>query len=413
MKLLTALEQRTLLERLVVDNRDLETLESLLEEFNIFEAVGSVRQELRHSDFLRFLLDPSENHGLGSYFLKAFLKRCLVGSAGSNLSSIDVDVADLNDAVVDRERWNIDVLIHSERARVVLAIENKVDSGEHTNQLNRYVDIIDTQFPGHRKAFVFLTPEGDIPSDPERWLPMSYVALAQVVRAVRQGRGAGLANAVAVALQHYETLIGRHIVSESEIARLCQQLYKQHKDALDLIFEHIPDLQTQTRAELEDEIRSHSEYLLDHCTKSAVRFYHKSWEAAPLQHNGSGWTPTKRVVLFEISNGPDFVRLKLVIGPVDRNDSAATAFREAAFRQTRAHTECFPGGMSTLAPRYTTVLSKELVKKRSYSDPQAVPNLARQALRAAFTDEIKKAVSRLEHVMSEPTLSHVSDPEIA
>lgn len=50
-------EERALLEAFVVDNHDLERLEALLAEFNIFEAV---RQELRHSDFLAFLLDPAQ-----------------------------------------------------------------------------------------------------------------------------------------------------------------------------------------------------------------------------------------------------------------------------------------------------------------------------------------------------------------
>ena len=41
----------------VVGNSDLEELEGRLEKFNIFEAIGVVRQELRHSNFLAFLLE--------------------------------------------------------------------------------------------------------------------------------------------------------------------------------------------------------------------------------------------------------------------------------------------------------------------------------------------------------------------
>lgn len=37
-------EKRELLERFVVDNKDLEKLESELAKFNIFEAIGVVRQ---------------------------------------------------------------------------------------------------------------------------------------------------------------------------------------------------------------------------------------------------------------------------------------------------------------------------------------------------------------------------------
>jgi hypothetical protein len=59
--LATAVEQRTLLEAFIVDNPELERLEDLLSEFNLFEALGAVRQEIRHSDFLSYLLDPTAN----------------------------------------------------------------------------------------------------------------------------------------------------------------------------------------------------------------------------------------------------------------------------------------------------------------------------------------------------------------
>lgn len=42
----------------MVGNSDLERLEGFLEQFNIFEAIGVVRQELRHSDFLAAPSDP-------------------------------------------------------------------------------------------------------------------------------------------------------------------------------------------------------------------------------------------------------------------------------------------------------------------------------------------------------------------
>lgn len=42
------------LESFLVGNQDLERLEALLDRFNILEALGVVRQELRYSDFLMF-----------------------------------------------------------------------------------------------------------------------------------------------------------------------------------------------------------------------------------------------------------------------------------------------------------------------------------------------------------------------
>ena len=53
------------LENLAVRIADLEQLKVPPPEFNVFEAMGVVFQEVRHSDFLAFLLDPRGHHGLG------------------------------------------------------------------------------------------------------------------------------------------------------------------------------------------------------------------------------------------------------------------------------------------------------------------------------------------------------------
>ena len=48
------------LETFLVGNGDLDRLETLLDRFNIFEAIGMVSRELNHSHFLAYLLDPSK-----------------------------------------------------------------------------------------------------------------------------------------------------------------------------------------------------------------------------------------------------------------------------------------------------------------------------------------------------------------
>jgi len=133
-------QQRELLESFIVDNEDLDKLESQLAQFNIFEAIGVIRQELRHSDFLAFILNPSQNHRLEDIFLKRLLKRVLleadipIDSNYLKLSPVDIDIADLKDAEVRREWKHIDILIHSPSNHLVCAIENKIDSKEHSNQ---------------------------------------------------------------------------------------------------------------------------------------------------------------------------------------------------------------------------------------------------------------------------------------
>lgn len=56
------------LERFVAENDALTQLETRIGPFNIFDALGIVHAELRHSNFLAWLLDPGESHGLGGVF---------------------------------------------------------------------------------------------------------------------------------------------------------------------------------------------------------------------------------------------------------------------------------------------------------------------------------------------------------
>src|ERR1700733_11376670 len=92
---------RRALENFVTGNHDLAELEALVSRFNIFEALGVVNAELRHSSFLAFLLDPNESHGLRDIVLKRLLQESLQGSQEvTTLTPIDIDVSDLTDCVV-------------------------------------------------------------------------------------------------------------------------------------------------------------------------------------------------------------------------------------------------------------------------------------------------------------------------
>ena len=121
----------------VMDNPELGQLEALLEQFNIFEAIGAVRQELRHSDFLAFLLNPQENHGLAKVFLKRLLQKILVEPRDIivPITPIDLDVWSLDQMLVLRERQNIDILLLDEAHKLATIIENKINISEHSNQL--------------------------------------------------------------------------------------------------------------------------------------------------------------------------------------------------------------------------------------------------------------------------------------
>jgi len=156
----------------------LKDLETKISSFNIFEAVGMIRQEIKHSNFLQFLLNPSEKHQLGDLFLKKLLMHIQHSAEEETpLDNLDIQNANFTDADVRREWKNIDLLIYSPRNDFVCTIENKVDSTKGYDQLTTYETVINKEFPGAKKLFVFLTRDG-IAASCANWLSLSYGAIA-------------------------------------------------------------------------------------------------------------------------------------------------------------------------------------------------------------------------------------------
>jgi hypothetical protein len=398
-------EQRALLEAFVVENDDLEQLESLLAQFNIFEAIGAVRQELRHSDFLGFLLDPAQNHGLDDLFLKRLLMRVLSGTPDAPLSPVEIDVADLHEAVVWREWRNIDLLIHDPGERLVCAIENKVGTTEHSNQLQRYRQIVEGEFPGCRHVFIYLTPEGEVPSD-DAYIPLDYGQVAELLDAIRKSRQSVLGADVSTLMAHYTTMLGRHIVSESEISQLCQRIYRQHKQALDLIYEYRPDLQSDL-AELAKELVAQAaphDLVEDSAGKSYIRFALAQWDTIPAFLTSQGWTSTNRILAFEFTNAVDRLQLGLIIGP------GPAPIRQAIFDLTQRHPQVFRGGRRRLATKWTTAYVRRFLNRRDYEDAD-FEQLA-EKVRGQWAQFLERDLPEIRRVIAEANWPEVGAPGV-
>lgn len=235
------------LNQLVADP-DLERLNDLLGEFNLFEALGVVRQELRHSNFLAWLLNPSENHGLGDYTLRKFMLLVTREAQDKTLSPAHVSLWDLEQAIILREWRNIDILIVHPNKTYAVVIENKIGTGEHSNQLARYQTIMESEYPQAVKLFILLSPDGIPPEDEEsNYTPLGYGRIHQMIAEILKAKHNTLSNDVQVFIQHYQSMLGRSIMTDSDIAQLCRAIYEKNRRALDLILEHRPDLQSQLK----------------------------------------------------------------------------------------------------------------------------------------------------------------------
>ena len=145
---------------------------------NIFEILKIKNMEIRHSNFLGWLLDPEESHNLENEFLKGFVQE---GINKNKYTEITVDIDLIDSVKIEREYKDIDLLIESHN--VVFCIENKIFSNEHSDQLKKYKKIIQKEFPNKEKVFIYLTPSGK-PSqqETELYLPISYSVVLEVLK---------------------------------------------------------------------------------------------------------------------------------------------------------------------------------------------------------------------------------------
>ena len=350
------------LEEFVVDNPDLERLETIVADFNPFVAMDWTRQELRHSAFLHWFLDPNGTHGLGTYPLRSFLKEVLsnCGELPPEAPSVlDADSWDLVNTVGAREWESIDLFLWNDLEKFVVSIENKVDSSEHSDQLARYRGLVENQYPDYNRLFVFLSPAGDQPSD-QAYAPLSYGQLADLVEKTASRRVGQISPEVHSFIQHYCEMVRRHIVEDSEVQALCRRIYEKHRQALDLIFEHRPDRALEITQFLTRWVKECPDLILDSHAKANVKFSTEALEGIPKL--GEGWAKSGRMVLIDIENYAEKVALRVVLGPGE------SALRQVLHEHICQYPKFFNRAHHKLYPKWWSFHAQRWVSKRQYQE---------------------------------------------
>lgn len=213
--------------------------------FNIFQALKLQNNEVKHSNFLGWLLTPFESHNLMDCFLKELLKIALQ----NDTSLVDIILSDLTDAKVTLEKMandgrRMDIFIESPRNKLVCVIENKVWSGEGCNQLEDYRDFIlnhDNYKDYKHKIFLFLTPyKYSLCEDYKGYIRINYGDILKAINNLMKQYGCLLDDDVKIFIEHYKKMVERNIMGETdkEIIDLCRKIYRENKSAIDLIIEN-------------------------------------------------------------------------------------------------------------------------------------------------------------------------------
>lgn len=198
----------------IIQDDEVQRLSVLINRFNPFDVLRVGYYELRHTNTLAWLLDPSGNHGLNDMFLRAFIARLGDAKSATNLMH-DYETAADRSVIVRREvpltglvseyteeqqlglvqdegenendkptaprkvsgngkrEGAIDILIDGDGW--VMGLEAKVRSGEGKGQLEKYFDKMVSFAKENNKSLcvVYLTIDGEEPSN-NNWVPASW-----------------------------------------------------------------------------------------------------------------------------------------------------------------------------------------------------------------------------------------------
>lgn len=310
------------LERFVTENDDLLKIEELIGRLNVFDALGIARKEIHHSYFLSWLLTPEASHGQGDLFLSAFIldlfKKARAAGFVPPASAIDIDGTELTRIEVRREWRRIDLLLISESPPFLIIIENKVDSGEHSDQLSRYEAIIKRDFSSVPSLYVFLTPTGEEASR-DNWMPYSYGDLYRVLDRIQRSTSGSLGSDVQVFLMHYLNLLRSRFMDNPEIAALCRKIYANHRRAIDLILEHRPSAQGEVLGGARTWLANRpTDWALVGEMKNYVFFVPRSWIGKTCDETGIPLEPSACELKLEVEcwegDSPGLA-VRLVVGP--------------------------------------------------------------------------------------------------
>lgn len=307
---------QTKISQLLADE-DFESIELELNNPNIFQILSLERREIRHSNFLAYLLDPCETHGLGSRFLRRFI-RSLDASGGQ---SFDADLFSLDSEVEVRREWrHIDILILTQES--VILVENKIDTEDHTNQLKRYRQIVEEHFQDKKPYYVYLTPSRSEPIDNNEalhYINLGYQDISDGLASMLRVFEKSIPEKIKTYVQDYLTSINRELLMSDEINKKAMKVYLKHKEAFDFIFANIPD-NSEEKYQIFESYLVGKGYKIGSKNKGWIRFL--TPELSSLQSAGllsaegqTGW-PNKEIFLFEINlNKVGKVEIKATVSP--------------------------------------------------------------------------------------------------
>lgn len=300
----------------IINNDNLEVLKAKLNIFNPLKILKLQDYEIRHSNMLAWLCDPNENHNFDDKFLKRFLLKVVLNSENESVTTEIEDIyhlqnMNLNDIRVYREKDNIDILLVSNQNRLVILIENKVGTSEHSNQLVRYLKRVREVYTDFEVIPILLSLEG-IEASCAEYFSASYLDVLDTLNFLTNNYAERTSERVLDFISYYITTLKEKYNMDETIKQLCKDIYSENKEVIDLIYSigH----KTDTTQAFENFKNSFPNIIPVY--DSTSMFWFIIDEFAKMKKMQKGWAG-EYAVCFWFSNYNGKMKLTLEVGPFD------------------------------------------------------------------------------------------------
>lgn len=275
------------------DQLDLE-----LDKPNIFEILGAVNNELKHSNMLAWILNPQGSHGVNNAILKRVLRE-IAKDERAVINEFEIEELNYSNVEIRREWNNIDLLIIFDET--VICIENKIWSKETGKQLLKYKEIVNKTFgTEYRRIFVYLSPYGEAPNnETDVYVNLSYEIIIYSIERILSILSKELNEKIVLILQDYLTILKRYMMDEDELIKSARQLYKNHRRIFDFVYEHKPDHSEEIKPFIEQKVLNEG-WVLGPKNKGIVRFLTPALSEQLPSNSATGGLSQREPLLFEI-----------------------------------------------------------------------------------------------------------------
>jgi hypothetical protein len=233
---------------------------------------------------------------------------------------VGVDSAEIRNVEVWREWNNIDVTIKVQTAdeNWVVAIENKVNSQQHSDQLSRYRQIVEASFLDDNLIFIFLCKKPEVTVD-DAYVEATYDQVHNALSRTFDEKSNSIGDGPKSLIQNYLSLLEEKWMDHSRIAELATKFKKSHKRALEVIFDHRPDDRVSIMELLEEKLSEYQggyKLIPMQTTRSDFRFIIEEGNT-PKNRGGNVWGGV--YVLIELPLKNQNATFKVLCGDAPRD----------------------------------------------------------------------------------------------